>query len=165
MRRYVVSGDSALLTRLYDNCADDLFHYLVSHTDRELAKDISQKAWLRVMDKRHLYRSDGQFRAWLFTLARNLMMDEFRRLQRQPVSEYLETPDTQMDFTDSDIQGRFDQALAALPFLQREAFVLQQEGFGLQDIAAITGEPVETIKSRIRYARKQLRQLLEINHD
>ncbi|WP_231731012.1 RNA polymerase sigma factor [Lacimicrobium alkaliphilum] len=165
MRQYVVTGDSKLLARLYDNCADDLYHYLVSHADKELANDVSQKTWLRVIDKRHLYRSNGQFRAWLFTLARNQLMDEFRRIQRQPLSEPVDVVAQAIKDPGDDLQKRFDKAITSLPFLQREAFVLHHEGFGLQDIAQITGEPTETIKSRIRYAKKQLKRLLEMDHD
>jgi RNA polymerase sigma factor (sigma-70 family) len=53
-------------------------------------------------------------------------------------------------------------ALAALPAVQREAFLLQAEGaLTVADIAATTGVPVETARSRLRYARATLRQTLE----
>lgn len=159
MGRYVQSGDAALLARLYDNCANDLYHYLLTHSDPEMAGEIAQRAWLRVMEKRHLYHSNGQFKAWLFTLARNLLMDEYRRIKRQPLMESPDLTGTSTGYQ-GDIQLAFNQALATLPFLQREAFVLQQEGFGLQDIAAITGDSQEAIKSRLRYAKNHLRQQL-----
>jgi DNA-directed RNA polymerase specialized sigma24 family protein len=54
----------------------------------------------------------------------------------------------------------FDYALLSLPFEQREAFCLQQEGFSLQDIASITHCPLETVKSRLRYAKDNIRKVL-----
>lgn len=161
MSRYVLSGEATLLARLYDNCARDLYHFLLTLSEPDLAADIAQKAWLKVMEKRHLYHSNGQFKAWLFTLARNLLMDEYRRTQRYPVLEESDICDEgSPSCPDGDILPAFSHALDDLPFYQREAFVLYQEGFGVQDIAQITRENQETIKSRLRYAKQQLRQRL-----
>jgi RNA polymerase sigma-70 factor (ECF subfamily) len=52
MRRYVVSGDQAVLTKLYDACGDDLYHFLLTLSDSTLARDISQKTWLKVIEKK-----------------------------------------------------------------------------------------------------------------
>ena len=58
--------------------------------------------------------------------------------------------------------GALAHALARLPAEQRDAFLMQIEGeLGVQDIAAITGASFETTKSRLRYARMKLRELLE----
>ncbi len=58
--------------------------------------------------------------------------------------------------------GALAQALAQLPAEQRDAFLMQVEGeLGVEDIAAITGTSFETTKSRLRYARTKLRELLE----
>ena len=59
------------------------------------------------------------------------------------------------------ILGVFDKALMSLPFVQREAFCLQQEGFSLKEIAQITHCEHETIKSRLRYAKATLQVLLK----
>ncbi|MDF2178646.1 sigma-70 family RNA polymerase sigma factor [Aliiglaciecola sp. CAU 1673] len=169
MHRYRQSGDSELLARLYDNCADDLFHFLVCQSDAELAREIAQRTWLRVIERRHLFASDSQFKAWLFTLGRNLLMDEYRRQKRwQGDDSALPQIVGEDSATQHPLQSEmamFETALAALPFEQREAFVLQQEGFGLLDIAHITGESQETIKSRLRYARQKLRQHIEKHHE
>ena len=58
------------------------------------------------------------------------------------------------------IESQLLEAIGQLPIDQRDALLLQQQGFSQQDIAAITGTGEETIKSRLRYARRQLRQLL-----
>ena len=74
MSQYAKSGKSELLQRLVELHADDLYHFLLSQSDIELAKDISQKTWLKVIDKREYYQSNGSFKAWLFTVGRNTLL-------------------------------------------------------------------------------------------
>ncbi len=161
MNKYVKSGNNKLLQQLISLYADDLYHYLISQSDAELAKDISQKTWLKVIDKREYYQDKGNFKAWLFTLARNALLDEFRKTNR--FEQFINTDeiiDTQFSNDSDDLEKRFANALLLLPFEQREAFVLQQEDFSIQQIADITAQKPETIKTRLRYAKKQLKQHL-----
>ncbi|MFT4941205.1 MAG: RNA polymerase sigma factor (sigma-70 family) [Paraglaciecola sp.] len=168
MLRYADSEDTKLLAQLYDNCANDLYHFLMTQTNNELAKDISQRTWLKVIEKKHLYRDSGRFTAWLFTMGRNLLIDDIRKNGR-----YCELNDEDQSsichFAPSsnnrDILNSFNLALGQLAFEQREAFCLQQEGFGLKDISDITNTPIETIKSRLRYAKANLKKQLENYYD
>ncbi len=162
MSQYAETSENKWLEQLYDNCADDLYHFLLTLSDATLAKDISQKAWLKVIEKRHIYRESGKFNAWLFTLGRNLLIDEFRN-QKKFTALTEDKLSANLVHTDN-VNKQFDNALMALPFEQREAFCLQQEGFGLQEIANITHCPIETIKSRLRYAKSHLRKNLEKNY-
>lgn len=166
MLHYSQTGDSKFLSQLYDNCALDLFHFLLGQSNQTLAEDISQKTWLKVIEKREYYRRDGRFKAWLFTLGRNLLLDELRAKHNQmldieqiPALITRDNTQTEQEFS------RFQACLQQLPFAQKEAFVLQQEGFGLQEIANITHCKVETIKSRIRYAKQHIKQALEQDHE
>lgn len=164
MLRYAATGDKRYLSQLYDNCADDLYHFIVTHSDQTLAKDICQRAWIRVIEKKHLYQDTGKFKAWLFTLARNQLFDEMRRNRKLVTLDVTpELPDTPSHV--SDIDDVFSHALMLLPFEQREAFCLQQEGFSLSEIAGISHAPIETVKSRLRYAKAQLRKHLENYHE
>jgi RNA polymerase sigma factor (sigma-70 family) len=168
MLRYADSSDTKLLAQLYDNCANDLYHFLVTQTNSELAKDISQRTWLKVIEKKHLYRDSGRFNAWLFTMGRNLLIDDIRKngrycelseARQHPLSPFASTSNN------TNLLNNFDLALRKLAFEQREAFCLQQEGFGLKDISDITGTPIETIKSRLRYAKANLKKQLESYYD
>ena len=116
--------------------------------------------------KPHLYQKSGRFTAWLFTVGRNALIDEFRKTNRwEPLPEEPRAS-LQVHFSESDsISNAFDKVLLSLPFEQREAFCLQQEGFGLQEIADITHCGVETAKSRVRYAKQTLKAQLEKYHD
>ena len=166
MLRYAQSGDRVLLTKLYDTCGHDLFHFVLTLSDPTLAKDICQKTWLKVIEKKHLYQPTGQFKAWLFTLARNQLIDEFRRIKPNisNTEQLLDlAPEIELNLENQGVSALFDHALMSLAFEQREAFCLQQEGFSLQDIASITHCPIETVKSRLRYAKDNIRKVLN-NH-
>jgi RNA polymerase sigma factor (sigma-70 family) len=164
MLRYADSLDQRCLEKLYRNCADDLYHFLLTLTNPELARDISQLTWLKVIEKKALYRDSGRFSAWLFTLARNLLIDDIRKNGR-----FCELRDSQLPVSKNNdhdgLLARFERALITLPFEQKEAFCLKQEGFGLQEISDITGEKIETVKSRLRYAKTALKAQLEKDHD
>jgi len=163
MLSYAACGDQLLLSKLYDACGNDLYHFLLTLSDSTLAKDISQLTWLKVMEKKHLYRDSGMFKAWLFTLARNLLIDEYRKNQKfvndNDISTFV-APEPDYKQTQDRLQ-RFNRALENLPFVQKEAFCLQQEMFSLEDIASITHNNIETVKSRLRYAKDNLREQLK----
>lgn len=155
-RRYRQTGDSAALSTLYDQHSNNLYYYLLVMSDPITAADVTQKVWLRVMESRHDYQDKGRFQAWLFTIGHRLLIDEFRQNRRWQADT---DPDTLSIPAAEDIdETDFHQLLKVLPFNQREAFSLQQEGFSLQDIAAICSVPVETVKTRLRYARNTLKK-------
>ncbi|MEP1444755.1 MAG: sigma-70 family RNA polymerase sigma factor [Paraglaciecola sp.] len=163
MMRYAKSGDRALLTKLYDTCGDDLFHFVLTLSDPTMAKDICQKTWLKVIEKKHLYQQSGQFKAWLFTMARNQLIDEFRSNKNSDseIEQLLDDEQcVEVSLNDENISLMFDKALLSLAFEQREAFCLQQEGFSLQEISSITHCTLETVKSRLRYAKHNIRKVL-----
>lgn len=165
MLAFAKTGKPAMLEALVKCHGNDLYHYLLSHSDPTLAADISQSTWLKVMEKRQYYKDTGSFKSWLFTLGRNQMLDQMRHANRWQTLD-IDGNDALSQSLDSQMAAnreleRFNQILARLPFLQKEAFILQQEGFSLGQIAQITGENQETIKSRIRYAKNTFKQLLE----
>lgn len=163
--RFISTGDRKLFEQLYDNCADDLYHFLLTQSDRTIAKDICQKTWLKIFEKPHLYSDSGRFMAWLFTVARHALIDEFRKTNRIDLNQQSLENQPITDAATLYLAQAFDDELCALPFEQREAFCLQQEGFGLQEIADITHCKTETVKSRLRYAKAALRRNLEKYHD
>lgn len=167
MLEYQETGKNRFLNLLVEKHYDDVLHFLISQSNSHLAADITQKTWLKVMEKRHYYQSHNNFKAWLFTIARRLLIDEFRKQNRltELNETHFESADSKMS-EQNDLLSHFNAALVSLSFYQREAFILQQEGFSLSEIAEITNEEFETIKSRIRYAKKHLRTLLEgLSHE
>lgn len=164
MIKYGDTGDVKYLSELIKRVGDDLYFYLVKHSEPELAKDISQQAWVKVIDKRASYSSTGSFKSWLFTIARTSLIDEYRKqsrwtsLESEVVDNSFESDIKPLVRTDR--VKAFEQALASLPFLQKEALVLQQEGFRLREIASITNSELETVKTRLRYAKQHLKVVI-----
>ncbi len=167
MLKFALNNNGHLMTALVQDFNQDLYHYLYSQSDQHTAEDVVQTTWLKVIEKRHLFSLDKNFKSWLFTLARNSLIDELRRQQRWQfveIDESLHLTSTEYAQLQQyeNLQLVFDQLLNKLPFNQREVFVLQQEGFSLDEIAIICGVKKETIKSRLRYARDFFKRYLEV---
>ncbi|KKO47066.1 hypothetical protein WG68_03115 [Arsukibacterium ikkense] len=165
MQQFQQSGELQSLERLIQQCGDDLYHFLLRQADAQLAADISQQCWLKVLENRHSYRAQSRFKTWLFTIARNALLDELRRQQRWQGSQWQDSFAADDASVTEQLAGmqqkqRLAAALVALPPLQREAILLQLEDFSLEEIAHITAELPETIKSRLRYGRERLAQLM-----
>jgi RNA polymerase sigma-70 factor (ECF subfamily) len=159
--------DPDLLDRLIEQYQHRLLRYLVHLTGRrELAEDLFQETWIRVLERGHQFNEKYAFSTWLFAVARNLAIDHMRR--KQPASL-----DGLMNDKDKDDAARFDvpetgqasafdltlrreqnEHIAAgmqhLAAEYREALLLRfQEGMSLEEIASVARVPLGTVKSRI----------------
>lgn len=162
-------GDLAAFQDLYSRYRKSLYLYLLRSSSSEAeADDLYQEAWSRVINAKQYFTS-GSFKAWVFRIARNLQIDNFRRQRLQLVPDPAEieeisdpgkTPEER--FHADDCAERLKVELQQLPHEQREVFLLKEEsGLTLEQIAGMLGVGRETMKSRLRYALKRLRQLLE----
>jgi RNA polymerase sigma-70 factor, ECF subfamily len=178
MLRFQEEGDYAAFEALYRRHKDALFAFLMSLAgNRAIAEDVSQHAWLRLIDvaRRGAYaaRAGVAFQTYLFTLARNHFVDQYRRkfdavrtdsLEEAQLDERLhddsEAADlvTRLDARQLAVQLR--EALKALPFEQREVVTLWASGFDLEAMAELTGAPPDTVLSRKKYALGRLRHAL-----
>ena len=172
MQRFA-AGDALAFEELYRRHELKVWRFLERAVrDRAAADDLMQDVWFAVAREAGRYRPSAKFTTWLFTLARNRMID-WLRAKRPTVR--LDDPDEAapaealsdpgpgpLGETQAAEQGAaILAALGALPHAQREAFLLQADGeLGLEEIARVTGASFETTKSRLRYARGRLRQLL-----
>src|SRR5262245_61011709 len=150
--------DPDLLDRLIEQYQHRLLRYLVYLAgNRELAEDLFQETWVRVLERGHQYDGKHEFITWLYAVARNLTIDYLRR--KHPVSldglmeneEYApaEPADTQPLAWEVVAQHeqaeRINAALIGIPVVCRETIILRfQEGLALEEIAAVTGAPVGT---------------------
>jgi RNA polymerase sigma-70 factor, ECF subfamily len=156
-------GDSSAFEALYHRHKDGLFAFLYrSCPGPEVAEEIAQEAWTAVIDRVASYRPEASFKTWLYQIARNRSADYWRRRDNhhQPLETAPEPVDNNADRDCSTLENQLLTAIGQLPADQRDALLLQQQGFSQQDIADITGAGEETVKSRLRYARRQLRQQL-----
>ncbi len=142
--------------------------------DRYLAEDITQETFLRAYTSLDDYRG-GSFRAWLLRIAHNRALDVLRAMQRRPATSLDLTgvdhavrwsvepvPASPVEHAARDeLRRRLEAALAMLPDDQRVTVVLSDvEGFSYEEIAAITGVSLGTVKSRLSRGRARLRALL-----
>jgi RNA polymerase sigma-70 factor (ECF subfamily) len=155
--------DPELLDRLIEQYQHRLLRYLVHLTgNRELAEDMFQETWIRVLERGHQYDPKYEFSTWLFSIARHLTLDYLRK--KRPASldglldeeegASLDPPDLRPSALELVAQHeqaeRISAALAGIAAEYREAIVLRfQEGLALEEIAAVTGSPVGTVKSRL----------------
>ena len=162
------SGDMNAFETLYQRYRQPLYLYLLRRGHGESsAEDLFHDCWLRIIN--HHRQFDGQnFKAWLFTIARNMSTDHFRKSQIRSADSLEAEPihnahvSTERQQLAEDCVELVKSSVAALPMEQRDVFLLKQEaGLSLQQIAELMAVGRETIKSRIRYAMKQLKNMLE----
>jgi RNA polymerase sigma-70 factor (ECF subfamily) len=168
------AGDPHAFARLYDRYDRPCFRFIrrtlaAAHADA--ADDLHQETWIAVSKNAAAFDpGKASFAAWLFAIARNKVFDHLRR-QKVAVLASVEddaamtVPDpgpTPLEHAASrELAQRIVAAVEALPLAQRETFVMfAHAGLSLDDVAQATGVPVETAKSRLRYARATLRQAL-----
>jgi RNA polymerase sigma factor (sigma-70 family) len=176
MGRYA-RGDVAAFELLYRRHEMRVWRYLERNVrNRATADELMQEVWFAVAREAPRYQPSDRFTAWLFTIAHHRMIDLIRTSRRQVsletvgyeasgVVEQLTTDPSAGPFAAAVAQERVGsllQALTVLPEEQREAFLLQMEGdLSVEEIATVTGASFETTKSRLRYARTKLRELLK----
>ena len=157
--------DPDLLDRLIEQYQHRLLRYLMYLTGRrELAEDLFQETWIRVLERGHQFNDKYAFSTWLFSVAHNLAIDHLRRKQPASLDGLLNDNDEDAPFDvpatgrasafDLTVQREQSEHIAAgmqhLPAEYREALVLRfQEGMSLEEIASVARVPLGTVKSRI----------------
>jgi RNA polymerase sigma-70 factor (ECF subfamily) len=135
-----------------------LFKYLcraVGHPDT--ARDLAQEVFLRVSRSRVAINGDGT--AWVFQVARNLVLDYWRSRSRRP--EAAEPAGAVTRSASQDVRAAVNQALARLPTVDRDIFLLREvAGLGYEQIAQACELSPDAVRSRIYRARLQLRDEL-----
>jgi RNA polymerase sigma-70 factor, ECF subfamily len=156
-------GDTSAFECLYHRHKDGLYAFLYCSCPRQAAvEDLAQDAWIAVVKAAERYQPRASFKTWLYQIARNRLVD-FWRGSDNTHSSLESAPEPAVEANSNsrqDMQQQLLTAIAELPAEQRDALLLQEQGFSLREIAEITGDGQETVKSRLRYARTQLRRQL-----
>lgn len=171
----VAAGDEAALGVLYDRYAKAVFSLAARITrDQSTAEEITQEVFLRLWRNAATYSTArGRFGSWLLSVAHHLAVDQVRRRQARPqavarIDELVVQglPDTRADVEEetwlSERREIIQRALAQLPPAQRQVIELAYFG-GLThvEIAARLGDPLGTVKTRMRLGVQKLRELLQ----
>jgi len=151
--------------------ADFLKPFAITLTrDYETAKDLMQETIYRALANREKYNTGTNIKAWLYTIMRNIFINNYRRKSKQnTIFDYSENSFL-LDYKQVTISNpaeselrvkEIQKAIAGLPDIFKNPFLLYFDGFKYHEIAAMLEEPLGTIKSRIHFARKLLKAQLD----
>jgi RNA polymerase sigma-70 factor, ECF subfamily len=175
----LAAGDRSALGLLYDRYAGPVYALVLRIiADRQAAEDLLQEVFLRVWQRAATYQATrGRPLTWVLGIAHNLAIDEVRRRQRRPqgVEERDDaTVDSLLAVVPSEEPGPAEQAwerlcraqisaaLEQLPPAQRAIIELAYfEGYTQSQMAERLGEPLGTVKTRLRLGMQKLRELLQ----
>jgi RNA polymerase sigma-70 factor (ECF subfamily) len=176
----VKQGDRAAFEELVEKYKQPVMN-LVYRTlpDATEAEDLAQHVFLQVYKSAHRYEVAAKFTTWLFTIARNLCLNEIRRRSRHPADSLDETfadndeqpmrqPEDLKTFSppetllQSELEEKIEEALAELPEKQRTAILMcRGDEFSYEDIAQVLDCSVSATKSLIHRGRETLKQRLK----
>ncbi len=179
MERFA-KGDPACIEELLRRHRGPLYGYLLRTLGRpDLAEDAFQEVFLKIIKGAKRYKAKAKFKQWMYTIARNHCIDLSRR-QKHRNTESLDRPaydnqgESKLDQVASENPGpengvlekekgqMLEQAIAGLEPDQKEVFLMREKlEMPFQEIADMVGIPINTAKSRMRYALTNLRKSLE----
>ena len=159
---------------LYQRHKGPLFRFIKKSINNDQdAKEVFQELWYKVINSKQQYDPKQKFTTWVYTIARRLMIDQFRKTGRMAELTRIDT-DTDKQIIDSKTkqpENEFEakqmakelhHTISLLPANQRHTFVLKQEsGLSIKEIAQMTSQPHEQIKSQYRYAVQKIKMALE----
>lgn len=149
------------------NNAEFLKPFAITLTrDTETAKDLFQETLYRALANKDKYNVGTNIKAWLYTIMRNIFINNYRRKVKQNTIFDSTPNDFLLDHNQAIIANAAEstlrlkdiqQAIHNLPEIFRNPFLLYFDGFKYHEIAEMLSEPLGTIKSRIHFARKLLK--------
>ncbi len=175
----VKAGDLAAFAELADKYKQPIINLAYRMLrDASEAEDLAQAVFLQVYKSAARYHAASKFSTWLFTIARNLCLNEIRRRSRHP-AESIDAPRTEGEgqapqhedhrtvsaperLLQGELEQKIEEAIADLPEAQRTALLLcQQDELSYDDISEVLNCSLSATKSLIHRARETLKQRLK----
>lgn len=172
-------GEAAAFEVLLKRHERPIFNFILRSCRRQdIAQELMQEVFLRVIKSAKSYQQKAKFTTWLYTIARHICIDRVRRAsygKELSLDERMSSGDddhksfadmvvdegagvSHMAYERTMFQNRLKDALELLPHDQREVFILKEiNGLKFREIAQVVDAPVPTVKSRMRYALQALR--------
>ncbi|MEQ1625691.1 MAG: RNA polymerase subunit sigma [Chitinophagaceae bacterium BSSC1] len=138
--------------------------------DNEAAKDLVQETLFRALANKEKYHIGTNIKAWMYTIMRNIFINNYRRKSKQQTIFDNSTNDFLLDTNQGAVSNEaiakinmkeVQEAIHQLPEIFRNPFLLYFDGYKYHEIADMLHEPLGTIKSRIHFARKLLKSQIE----
>jgi RNA polymerase sigma-70 factor (ECF subfamily) len=165
------NGDAGAFAELYARHRGPLYRFIRRQCAGAVADELFQDVWTKLIVARRRYQPSAKFSTYLYQVARNRLIDHFRSSGRNLEDPQGDDPPeppaapSQQPEHATETRQQTTRLLAlidALPAVQREAFLLHQEGgLTVAEIGEVTGAGRETVKSRLRYALTRLREGME----
>ncbi|NNE18504.1 MAG: RNA polymerase sigma factor [Myxococcales bacterium] len=171
-------GDRMAFRTLFHRYRGPIFNFLLRRVrNRDRAEELYQDVWAKVIERCGEFRGDSKFSTWLYTIARNRVIDYSRRMKFRtyssldaprrdtgaPLVEQVANPgpSTEDLAQGKTLKERIAEAVEELPEDQKEVFLMRQlQGLKFNEIAEVVDVPVNTVKSRMRYALDRLQHQL-----
>ena len=135
--------------------------------DTDAANDLYQETLYKALSNRDKYNVGTNIKAWLYTIMRNIFINDYRRKAKQRTL-FDNTPNDYLinlkqvsiaNTAESNLRVKeIREAIVHLPEIFKTPFILYFDGYKYQEIAGLLHEPLGTIKSRIHFARKLLKE-------
>ena len=168
--RGLKDGRPEAFERLVREFGDRIYRFVKRLAGEPAADDLTQEVFIRVHRSIDAYRPEGRFESWLFTIANNLCIDHARWRRDHPTLAIKEIAEFGAARArrpveaaeDSELKAAILKAVDALPFEQKQVFLLREEaGLSFKEIAEMTGCPLNTALGRMHYAMESLRKSLK----
>jgi len=168
--------DPELLDRLIEQYQYRLFRYLVYLTgSRERAEDFFQETWIRVLERGQQYDGKSKFEAWLFAIARHLVIDWQRQKKTQSLDSLMDPeqgppleiaaqdePSPLHYVLDHEERENIQASLSRIPAIYREVLLLRfQEELQIEEMATLLDAPISTVKSRLYRGLEAVREAMQ----
>jgi RNA polymerase sigma-70 factor (ECF subfamily) len=165
----LIAGDLGAFDRLYARFSRPLSAFIRIHTsDRSEVEDLLHDAFMTVLRQRHSSGRVQSFRAWLFTVARNLCLNRARARQRasraaQAIGDVRAQPafDAEVELQQRERVARLANAVQRLPADLAEVYRLRGSGLSYQQVAEVLAVPLGTVKWRAHELVKLLKEEVE----
>lgn len=157
-------GDIASFEVLYNRHKAPLYRYVMRQiSDQELAHDLYQECWSRIIKSAATYSNEAKWTTWAYRIAHNLVVDHYRSFnavdEAVEIASSLHSPEQLHD--QQILSKQLKHCMAKLPSVQLETFILNQEtDLTMKMIADVVDASHEAVKTRLRYAKTALQECL-----
>ena len=164
-------GDSGAFDKLYHRHKVAVHRFFLrQNTSVAIAEELGHDTWLKVINAREKYQVSALFRTYLFTIARRVLIDFSQKKSSQNEQTFSEIIEPEIEIEDKQqqvnhqyqqkkLRQALNKQIAKLDFEQKQVFLLKQEaGFTIEQIAQITEQHKEKVKSSWRYALQKMRE-------